>query len=59
LPPEEVRLNVGVTICKKFPTKAEMVITADNRQEVAMFRHAVLVVADFATLFGGAEVFFF
>jgi hypothetical protein len=53
-----VRLNVGVTICKKFPTKAEMVITADNRQEVAMFRHAVLVVADFATLFEGTEVFF-
>jgi hypothetical protein len=32
-----------------------MAITAAKRQEVAVLRHAVLAVANVATLFGGVE----
>ncbi len=49
MPPEEVGVNVGVTICKKSPVKAAMAITAGKLQEVATLRHAVLAVADFAS----------
>jgi hypothetical protein len=48
LPPEEVGVNVGVTICKKSPAKVAMAITAGKLQEVATLRHAVLAIADFA-----------
>ncbi len=56
--PEKVGVHVGVTICKKSPAKAAVVITAGKRQEVAALCHVVLVVTDFATLFGGVSVSF-
>jgi hypothetical protein len=58
LPPEKVGVHVGVTICKKSPAKAAVVITAGKCQEVVALRHVVLVVTDFATLFGGVRVSF-
>jgi hypothetical protein len=51
--PEEVEKHVGVTRCKKSPAKAAMVIRATKHQEVAVLRHAVLAVVNFAALFGG------
>jgi hypothetical protein len=42
-----------LTICKKSPAKATMVITAAKCQEVAALRQAVLAITDVATLFGG------
>ncbi len=38
---------------QKVSRKAAVAITAGKCQEVAAFHGAVLVVADFATLFGG------
>jgi hypothetical protein len=54
-----VGVNVRITICKKYSAKAAVAITAGKRQEVATFHHMVLVIADFAMLFGGAGEFFF
>ncbi len=51
--PEDVGGHGGVTICKKFPAKAAMAITAAKCLEVAVLCHAVFAVADFVTLFGG------
>jgi hypothetical protein len=46
---------MGVTICKKSPSKAAVAITTAKRQEVAVLCQAVLAVTDFASLFGGHQ----
>jgi hypothetical protein len=51
--PLKMEVHVGVTIYKKSPAKAQMVIMAAKRQEIVALRHAVLAITDFATLFGG------
>ncbi len=57
--PEKVGVHVGGTICKKSPAKAAVAITAGKCQEVAALRHTVLVIVDFAMLFGGVSESFF
>jgi hypothetical protein len=47
------------TIFKKSSAKAAMAVTVANRQEVAAIRHAVLAIADVATLFGGVGESYF
>ncbi len=47
LSPEEVGVNVGVTISKKSPATAAVVITARKCQEVTMLGHAVLASESF------------
>jgi hypothetical protein len=51
--PEDMGGHVVVTIYKKSPAKAQWLITAAKCQEVAAPRHAVVAIADFATLCGG------
>jgi hypothetical protein len=46
LPLEEVGVNVGVTICKKYSAKAAVEITEGKPQKVATFRRAVLVLTN-------------
>ncbi len=41
-----------VTICKKSPEKAAVAIAAAKSQKIVALHHAVLAIADFATLFG-------
>ncbi len=55
MPPEEVGVNVVVTICKKSPAKDAVAITAGKRQEVATLCHAVLAVPNFVMLFGASN----
>ncbi len=58
--PEEVGGHVGITICKKSPAEATVVMAADKCQEIVAFRHAILSVAGFVRLFGcvGESCFF-
>jgi hypothetical protein len=43
--PEEVKALLGVTICKKSPSEAKVVMAADKHQEVAAPCQAVLAIA--------------
>jgi hypothetical protein len=58
--PEEVGVHVGITMCKKSPAEATVVMAADKCQEVVALRHAILAVAGFVRLFGciGESCFF-
>jgi hypothetical protein len=44
--PEEVGAHVNITICEKSHSEATVAIAADKRQEVLIFCHAVLAVAN-------------
>jgi hypothetical protein len=57
---EEVGVHTGVTYAKKSPAEAAVAMVAAKHQELAMLRHAVLAITDFARLFGciGKSCFF-